>query len=46
MGNTDIFMLGIWKDSTEIGLYSSAQRIQQFIIMIPSMFATATFPLI
>src|SRR3989344_4812897 len=25
MGNTDIYMLGIWKDTTEIGLYASIQ---------------------
>jgi O-antigen/teichoic acid export membrane protein len=45
MGNTDIFMLGIWRDAKEIGLYSSVQRIQQFIIIIPSMIATASFPI-
>jgi len=45
MGNTDIFMLGIWRDSTEIGLYTSVQRIQQFIIIIPSMIATSVFPI-
>lgn len=45
MGNTDIFMLGIWRDANEIGLYSSVQRIQQFILIIPSMIAAASFPL-
>ena len=45
MGNTDIFMLGIWKNPTEIGLYTSAQRIQQLIVIVPSMLATAIFPI-
>ena len=45
MGNTDIYMLGIWKDSAEIGLYASIQRIQSFIIIIPSTIAVAIFPL-
>lgn len=45
IANTDIFMLGIWKDSTEIGLYSSVQRIQQFTILIPTMIATAVLPI-
>ena len=45
MGNTDIYMLGIWKSASDIGLYASVQRIQQFIIIIPAMIATASFPL-
>jgi O-antigen/teichoic acid export membrane protein len=45
MANTDIYMLGIWKDPTEIGLYASVQRIQQFILILPIMIATAVFPL-
>ena len=45
MGNTDIYMLGIWKTPEEIGIYSAAQRFFQFIIIIPSMIATATLPL-
>lgn len=45
MGNIDIYMLGIWKNAGEIGLYSSVQRIQQFIIIIPSTIAVAVFPL-
>lgn len=45
MGNTDIYMLGIWKDSAEIGLYASIQRIQNFIVLIPSTIAVATLPL-
>ena len=46
MGNTDIYMLGIWKNTDEIGLYASVQRIQQFILILPSMIATATFPIL
>ncbi|MFZ2150116.1 MAG: flippase [Minisyncoccia bacterium] len=45
MGNIDIYMLGIWKNAEEIGLYASVQRIQQFIIIIPSTIAVAVFPL-
>lgn len=45
MGNIDIYMLGIWRNSTEIGLYSAVQRIQQFILIIPSTIAVAVFPL-
>src|SRR3989344_5834649 len=45
MGNTDIFMLGIWKAPEDIGLYATAQRFFQFIIIIPSMIASASFPL-
>lgn len=45
MGNTDIYMLGVWKDPTEIGLYASIQRIQSFIVIIPSTIAIAIFPL-
>lgn len=45
MSNIDIYMLGIWKDPVEIGLYNSAQRIYQFILIIPTAFASATLPL-
>jgi O-antigen/teichoic acid export membrane protein len=45
MGNIDIYMLGIWRNAGEIGLYASVQRIQQFIIIIPSTIAVAVFPL-
>jgi O-antigen/teichoic acid export membrane protein len=45
MANTDVFMLGIWKTPEDIGVYSAAQRFFQFILIIPSMIATATFPL-
>lgn len=45
MANTDIFMLGIWKTPKDIGLYAVAQRFYQFIIIIPSVIGTATFPI-
>jgi len=45
MANTDIFMLGIWKTPEDIGLYAAAQRFFQFIIIVPSMIASASFPL-
>ncbi len=45
MANTDIFMLGIWKAPEDIGLYAAAQRFFQFIIIVPSMIASASFPL-
>src|SRR3989344_5866414 len=45
MGNTDIYMLGVWKDSAEIGLYAVVQRLQSFIVIIPSTIAIAVFPL-
>ncbi|MEK9182663.1 MAG: flippase [Patescibacteria group bacterium] len=45
MANTDVFMLGIWKTPEDIGVYAAAQRFYQFIIMLPSMIATAMFPL-
>ena len=45
MANADIYMLGIWKSPEVIGIYSAAQRFYQFILIIPSMIATATFPL-
>ncbi|MEK9181590.1 MAG: flippase, partial [Patescibacteria group bacterium] len=45
MGNIDIYMLGIWKNAGEIGLYASVQRIQQFIMIAPSTIGVAVFPL-
>lgn len=45
MANTDIYMLGIWKTPEDIGMYSVAQRFYQFILIIPSMIASAILPL-
>ncbi len=46
MTNTDIYMLGIWKDPNEIGWYAAAGRLYQFVLIIPAMIATAVFPLV
>ena len=46
LSNTDIYLLGLWRSPEEIGLYSSMQRIQQFLLFIPGMIATAVFPLV
>ncbi len=45
MVNTDIYMLGIWKTPEDIGIYSAAQRFFQFILIIPSIIASALLPL-
>lgn len=45
MANTDIYMLGTWKTPEDIGMYSTAQRFYQFILIIPSMIGSATLPL-
>lgn len=43
LANIDVYMLGIWRDAGEIGLYTSAQRIQIFTLIIPTMIATSVF---
>jgi O-antigen/teichoic acid export membrane protein len=45
MSNIDIYMLGIWNDPVEIGLYNAVQRIYQISIIIPTAVASATLPL-
>jgi O-antigen/teichoic acid export membrane protein len=45
LANVDTYMLGLWKDASEIGLYASVQRIYAFVAVIPSTIAVATFPL-
>ena len=45
MINTDIVMLGWWKTPVDIGWYSAAQRLIQFLLIIPSLIATAMFPI-
>lgn len=45
MTNTDIVMLGWWKTPTDIGLYSAAQRLIQFLLIIPNLIAIAMFPI-
>ncbi|MBI5401668.1 flippase [Candidatus Wolfebacteria bacterium] len=43
--NVDIIMLGWWRTSSEIGLYSAAQRIVGLFYNIPSLLAIAVFPM-
>lgn len=43
LANIDVYMLGIWRDAGEIGLYTSAQRVQIFTLIIPTMIATSVF---
>ena len=45
MTYTDMIMLGWWKTPIDLGLYSVAQRLLQFLLIIPSYLAMATFPL-
>lgn len=42
---TDVIILGWMKTPTELGLYSSAQRLIQFLMMVPSLIGLATLPL-
>jgi stage V sporulation protein B len=44
MLNIDIFMLGIWRTTTEIGLYVAGQKIIQVIFTIPALLASGIFP--
>lgn len=46
MGNTDVYMLGIWRSATEIGLYASVQRIWQFLLIIPATLAVPLLPIL
>jgi len=44
--NFDILMLGWWRTSAEIGLYSAGQRIIQVLYTIPAIISTAAYPTI
>lgn len=44
MINTDIVMLGFFRDAAEIGLYSAAQKPIQVIYVIPAIIAAAFLP--
>ncbi|MEK7569270.1 MAG: flippase [Patescibacteria group bacterium] len=44
MTYTDIAMIGWWKNSLDVGLYSVAQRLIQFLLVIPNLIAIAMFP--
>jgi len=45
MTYTDMVMLGWWKTPIDLGIYSVAQRLIQFLLIIPSYIAMATFPI-
>lgn len=45
MTYTDVVMLGWWAEPTELGLYAAAQRLIQFLIIIPSLLGSAILPL-
>lgn len=44
MANTDIVMLGLIKDSTEVGYYAASQRIVAFLIIIPGLITSSILP--
>ncbi len=46
MANVDTIMLGQMKSTTEVGFYAAAERIVQFLIIIPVFVGLSTFPLI
>ncbi|KKU75883.1 MAG: Membrane protein involved in the export of O-antigen and teichoic acid [Candidatus Nomurabacteria bacterium GW2011_GWB1_47_6] len=46
MTYTDMMMIGWWKTPMDLGLYSAAQRLIQFLFVAPSLIAVATFPLL
>ncbi len=44
MLNTDMIMLGWFRDAEEVGLYSAAQRIILFLYLLPGFLAVSLFP--
>ncbi|PIR87412.1 MAG: hypothetical protein COU11_00595 [Candidatus Harrisonbacteria bacterium CG10_big_fil_rev_8_21_14_0_10_49_15] len=42
--NTDMIMLGWWRNPEEIGYYAAAQKIILLLYIIPGLFAGAAFP--
>jgi len=46
MINTDIIMLGLLRDASEVGLYSAAQKPIQVLYVIPAILASAFLPAI
>ncbi len=44
MLNTDLIMLGWWRNAAEIGYYSAAQKIIQVLYTLPAILASALFP--
>ncbi|MEK9154612.1 MAG: flippase [Patescibacteria group bacterium] len=45
MVNVDIIMLGWWRTSSEVGLYSAAQKIVGLVYIAPGLISSAVFPL-
>ncbi len=46
MLNTDVIMLGWWKNTEQIGYYSIGQRITGVLYVLPALLANAVFPLL
>lgn len=46
MINMDMIMLAWWRTPEDIGLYAAAQRLVQFLYVIPIMFTAALFPIL
>ncbi len=44
MINTDILLIGYFLSAKEVGLYSAADRIVQFLYLLPAILATSVFP--
>lgn len=44
--STDTFLLGYFTNTTEVGWYSAASRVIQLFYVVPSLFATAIFPIL
>lgn len=45
MINTDLVMIGVLRNLTEVGFYSAAQRPVQLLYLLPGLFAVPLFPL-
>jgi O-antigen/teichoic acid export membrane protein len=46
MTNTDVYMLGLWKTTEEIGIYAASQRLYQFLLFFPGILSIAIFPVL
>jgi O-antigen/teichoic acid export membrane protein len=46
MLNTDILMIGWWRGATEVGWYSAAVRLVSILYTVPSILASAAFPIL
>lgn len=45
MLNTDIVMLGIFREAVDVGLYSASQKIIQVLYTLPAILAASLFPI-